>query len=114
MTNSHSEQNKTVQARFETARALLSAGTVEGAQQAIAELTPAMVRTRSISEFQTLAELLSTAYTITGDAELAQAWKQYAPAKPEPRRVEILDEMCVSVVDVRVMKHNRITSTSSS
>lgn len=79
MNTPSNEQDRTVKARFQTARELLGSGTVERAELAIAELTPALGRTCGISEFQTLADLLCNAYTITRNQPLALAWRQYAP-----------------------------------
>ncbi len=82
MDNSRKVQGRTIGERFETARELLIPDTVEAAQRAIEELTPTLGRTCGISEFQTLADLLSRAYIITRELPLARQWLQYAPTQP--------------------------------
>jgi hypothetical protein len=100
MSTEESTQRKSLRERFEIARTLLGENTVKTAQEAIAELTPALGRTTSISEFQTLADLLSRAYIITRDLPLARQWLQYAPSKPGRADIRVLAEVVLECGDL--------------
>lgn len=100
MSTAQNAQNKTVRERFETARVLLSQRTVEAARNAIDELMPALGRTTSVSEFQTLADLLANAYILTRDLALAREWLLYAPAKPGRADIRVLAEVCLEAGDI--------------
>lgn len=94
------DRSAAISKTFDTARRLLDVQTAEAGQQTIDLLLPTLGRTSGVSEFQQLAELLSTAYVLLDELPMARHWLGYAPAKPGRADVRMLADVCFEMGDL--------------